>query len=96
MPKKIIKRLKLIGLIAVPLVLLFLPSDYFDEGESICLSVLLFDTTCYGCGLTRAVMHFIHFEFQEAYSYHPISFITTPILIIYWGREMYKTIMLFY
>ena len=59
---KLFKLIFLIPLLIVPLVLFILPSDFFDEGDSVCLSVMLFNIECYGCGMTRAIMHFIHFD----------------------------------
>lgn len=63
------------------IVLLILPANYFDEGDSICVSVVLFDVECYGCGLTRAIQHLIHFEFQEAWEYNKLAFIIFPFAI---------------
>ena len=63
------------------IVLLFLPADYFDEGDSVCLSKSMFNVECYGCGMTRAVMHLIHFNFLEAYQYNKLAFIVVPLLI---------------
>jgi Protein of unknown function (DUF2752) len=70
--------------ILVPMVLLLLPSDYFDQGQALCLSVLLFKQECYACGLTRSVMHLIHFEFTDAWYYNPLGFIVVPGLAWQW------------
>jgi hypothetical protein len=77
-------RLKLesVLILAIPIVLLILPSDFFDSGQSICLSVLLFKMECYACGMTRACMHLIHFEFVDAYFYNPLAFIVVPLLTL--------------
>jgi hypothetical protein len=72
---------KIILGITIPLILLMLPSDYFDNGTSKCLSVMLFDAECYGCGTTRAVMHLLHGNFMEAFYYNMASFIVLPLLI---------------
>jgi hypothetical protein len=77
----------LIGLLFIPIVLIALPKDFFDQGQSICLSVLLLDTTCYGCGMTRAIQHLIHLDFQSAYTFNKLSFIVLPLLIGVWGKE---------
>ncbi len=70
--------------IIVPVILLVLPADFFDQGQSICLSVLLFKQECYACGLTRALMHLIHFEFAEAYYFNILAFIAFPLLAYQW------------
>ncbi len=64
--------------------LLLLPANYFDSGDSICLSVLLLDMECYACGMTRAIMHIIHFDFIIAWEYNSIAFIVFPLLVYVW------------
>ncbi len=63
------------------LILLILPADYFDNGRATCVSVILFDVKCYGCGMTRAIQHLIHLEFKEAYKFNWLSFIVLPLVI---------------
>lgn len=72
----------------MPLVLLILPADFFDHGQSVCLSVLLFDTECYGCGMTRAIQHLIHLDFGASNSFNKLSFIVFPLLTIMWFKEI--------
>ena len=62
-------------------ILFMLPPTYFDEGQSTCLSVVLFNKTCYGCGMTRAIQHLIHFEFSKAFEFNPLSLIVFPLSI---------------
>ncbi len=72
----------LIGLLVlVGLVLFILPADYFDNGTPKCVSVILFDINCYGCGMTRGIMHLIHFEFVSAWEFNKLSFIVFPLLV---------------
>ncbi|WKZ66539.1 MAG: DUF2752 domain-containing protein [Flavobacteriales bacterium] len=56
-----------------------------------CLSVILFDQECYGCGMTRACQHMIHGEFEAAARYNRMAFIVLPILIFGWGMEVRAT-----
>ncbi len=86
-------RLKIAGLslfYIFSVVLLFLPSDYFDSGQSICVSVLLFDIQCYACGLTRAIQHLIHFEFQEAFAFNRLVVIVFPLILYLVLLESFK------
>jgi hypothetical protein len=76
--------------IIVPVILLVLPADFFDQGQSICLSVLLLHQECYACGLTRAIMHLIHFEFSDAYYFNPLGFIVFPLLAYQWFLWFWK------
>lgn len=75
-----------------PLVLFLLPADFFDSGESMCISVQLFDMHCYGCGMSRAIQHLIHFDFQEAYDYNKLSFIVVFVLLIVWIQEIRRVL----
>jgi len=68
-------------LFGISLVLLFLPKDYFDTGQSMCVSVVLLNKQCYACGMTRAIQHLIHFDFLKAYYFNKISFIVFPLLV---------------
>jgi hypothetical protein len=98
--KKNIGKVLLILLLVGPFLLLFLPADYFDSGESICLSVYLFDLQCLGCGLTRGVMHLIHLDFKEAWEFNKLSFLVVPIAILFWiyllGKLINKPYFLFF
>lgn len=79
-------------LILAGITLLCLPATFFDHGQSICISMLLLNRECYGCGMTRAIQHLIHFDFEGAYSYNKLSFIVFPLffgLMIMKIRELY-------
>ena len=75
-------------LIFAPFLLLALPSSFFDNGESICLSVMLFDVECYACGLTRAIQHLIHLELSIAYEFNKLSFLVFPLLVVFLYQEL--------
>jgi hypothetical protein len=83
--------------VAIPVLLLILPANYFDEGTPMCLSVLIFHQECYGCGMTRAVMHLIHLDIESAIYYNALSIIVFPILaFVYvgWFIKIFKKIKL--
>lgn len=81
---KIWRYIRILFWIIVPVILLVLPADFFDQGQSLCLSILLLNQECYACGLTRAIMHLIHLEFGEAYYYNMLAFIVFPLLAYQW------------
>jgi hypothetical protein len=87
---KFVKISVLIVLLVLPVVLFFLPMDFFDQGTSICPSKRWLDIECLGCGLTRAVMHFIHFDFQGAWAFNKLSFIVVPAAGLYWVYQVRK------
>jgi hypothetical protein len=86
--KKLFKILLFITLLLIPVILFILPSNFFDNGESVCISMMLFDVKCYGCGMTRAVMHFIHFDFNEAIAYNKLVILVFPLLILWWLKTI--------
>jgi hypothetical protein len=95
-----LKKALLIILLGAPFLLVLFPADYFDNGESLCLSVRLFDVQCLGCGLTRATMHLIHFEMLEAWKFNKLVFIIFPIATLFWlhlfGKLINKKIFEFF
>lgn len=77
-----------ISLPAALITLLILPADYFDSGPPMCLSVLLADVECYGCGMTRGVQHLLHFEIETAGQYNKLSFIVLPLIVMMCANEL--------
>lgn len=82
---------KLIFFVVVPLALLILPANFFDDGPPMCLSVILLKTECFGCGMTRGIMHLIHLDFTEAAYYNLGSFVVFPILAFFWAKWAWGT-----
>jgi hypothetical protein len=91
LPKTTLGILKATGLIAIPVALFILPKSYFNEGPSI--SVFAWfgaEDFMYSTGMTRAVMHLLHFDFETAAGFNKLSFIVLPILIIVWVKLLLK------
>lgn len=86
-----LKNLLYFFLICLGLFLLYLPKNYFDSGKPMCLSVLLFDRNCYGCGMTRGIQHLIHFDFKTAYDFNKLSFIVFPLFVFMIVKDAIKT-----
>ena len=93
--KQILLGIKLFFRVLIPIVLLALPATYFDKGQSLCISKLFFNVECPACGLTRACMHLIHFDFEQAFEYNMMCFITFPVLAAFWTFMFYKEVKLF-
>jgi len=94
MIKKYFFRFYFTFLIVMPLVLIILPSTFFDNGDSICLSVLFFDSECYACGMTRSIQHLIHLEFTDAFHFNRLSVIVLPLLLISYIKEFRRIYIL--
>jgi hypothetical protein len=90
MVRKIVFYTRIIVTMIAPFVLWMLPVDFFDSGDSICLSKMLANMECYACGLTRATMHFIHFDFIKAWEFNKLSFIVVPMLFPLWLKSFYE------
>lgn len=86
---------KLSIIVLLPIVLLILPGNFFDDREPLCFSMLFFDVQCYGCGLTPACQHLMHFQFEDAYAYNALSFIALPFLGIVWFQWFVKELKVF-
>ncbi|MEN9742794.1 MAG: hypothetical protein RLZZ65_599 [Bacteroidota bacterium] len=82
--------LRLSGLLAIPILLVGLPPSFFDTGQSLCLSVLILHKECMACGLTRAIQHLIHFEFQQAWQFNKLVVLVFPILSFVWARWVWS------
>lgn len=78
--------------VCIPIFLLILPIDFFDSGNSICISKFLLDVECYACGLTRAIMHLIHLDIDGALSYNKLSIIVLPLLFYVWLSDVIRNI----
>lgn len=85
-----VRKIRIWATFLAPFLLWLLPASFFDDGESVCLSVQLAGMECYACGMTRAVMHFIHFEFAAAWDFNKIVFIVMPIFFLVWVKSIYE------
>ena len=50
----------------------------------LCLWRRTLGVNCLGCGMTRAVMHFIHLDFDSALFYNQGSLVVAPALVVLW------------
>jgi hypothetical protein len=47
-----------------------------------CLFTKMTGTECLGCGMTRATMSMMQFDFERAWHFNKLSFIVMPLLLI--------------
>ncbi len=87
----IIDKGMLVVYVLVPISIFLLPINFFDSNSTIvCLSRLLLDTECWGCGLTRSVMHALHGDFAGAWNYNKLIILVLPLLIAVWAKNLWK------
>jgi len=85
------KYLKISTLIIIPILLILLPIDFFDKGKSIGLFAIIgLEDYVYSTGMTRAIMHLIHFDIEGALFYNKLSFFVLPLLITLWLKQLLK------
>jgi hypothetical protein len=78
------------GIILIPVVLYFIPLEWIKDQHSVCLFKNLTGHECIGCGMTRATLSAIHFQFENAFIYNKLFIIVFPMLIYIWGKTILK------
>jgi len=78
--------------IALPFVLYFIPLEWLNKQNTICLIKNIFGVECPGCGITRAIISAIQLDIIKAIDYNKLVIIVLPILIYLW----FKSIILIY
>ena len=95
MPKETLLRcIKLLILLLLPIVLYAVPDANIYNGKSICLFTNIFGIECWGCGITRAIFSALHFRFVEAWEYNRLVMIVLPILLFEWFKAVYRMLRL--
>jgi ABC-type proline/glycine betaine transport system substrate-binding protein len=65
-----------------------MPATKFDTGPDMCLSKILFQQECYGCGMTRACMRLAHGQIEEAGRFNKLAYLVFPLLCMVYGAEV--------
>lgn len=75
-----------------PIIILSLPVNYFDSGQSISLFACFgVEDLVYSTGMTRATMHLIHLDFSGACAYNKLSFVVLPLVLWLYFQYLLKT-----
>ena len=73
----------LVVYVLVPISIFLLPINFFDSDTTVvCLSRLLLDMQCWGCGLTRSVMHALHGDFVGAWNYNKLIVVVLELTVL--------------
>jgi hypothetical protein len=86
--KKLFRFLKIAGVLLIPVLLFLVPLQSLENQHSICLYKNLTGYECFGCGMTRAVVSAIHFQFEKAFHYNRLFLIVLPLLFYIWSRTL--------
>lgn len=60
--------------------------------ENICLYKLIFGVECWNCGMTRAFLSVLHFNFLQAMEYNKNVIFVFPLTVIVYLYSWYKYI----
>ncbi|MBK7133568.1 MAG: DUF2752 domain-containing protein [Bacteroidales bacterium] len=72
----------------VPVVLYFIPLDWIKDQHTICLYKNITGNECIGCGMTRAILSVIHFQFENAFYYNKLVVVVFPLLVYIWLKSL--------
>ncbi len=86
--KKLYRLITSIGILTIPVILYLIPLEWLKNQQSICLFKNLIGNECYGCGMIRAIISAIHFQFVNAFQYNKLYIIVLPILIYIWATTL--------
>ncbi|MFZ5987065.1 MAG: DUF2752 domain-containing protein [Bacillota bacterium] len=75
--------------------LLALPALVLILDGNLCIIKNIFGIPCPGCGMTRAYLNFLKFDFKAAFYYHPLFLLPAVIAVILVFRR-YKYFSLLY
>ncbi|MDR1090755.1 MAG: DUF2752 domain-containing protein [Prevotella sp.] len=89
---KAYKQVKLFIITFAPVVLFFIPVAWLNRQHSICLYKNITGHDCFGCGITRAVLSVLHFDFGTAFHYNKMVVIVFPLLVYIWVNKIVKLI----
>jgi hypothetical protein len=75
-------------LMALPLLLIFIPTAWLERRRSLCIIKNLTGKPCPGCGMTRAISSASHGEFKQALRYNKLVVLVLPLLAYTWLRAL--------
>ena len=63
-----------------------------SDGISICIIKRITGNECWNCGMTRAFLSILHFDFKAAYQYNPKVIVVFPLTVgaylCYWIKKI--------
>lgn len=54
-----------------------------------CLVTLLLHQSCWGCGMTRAALAFLHGDLAAAWAFNRASLLVLPMLLLLYARHLH-------
>lgn len=81
---------KLGGLFLLPFLLSSVSLNEWESKHTWCLFTNIFGIECYGCGITKAIIAAIQFDFLRAWDYNKLIVAVMPLMICLWIKETIK------
>jgi hypothetical protein len=85
-----IRLVKSIGFSLLPIALYLVPLNWINHQHTICIYKNITGYDCYGCGITRAILSALHFQFQNAFNYNKLVVVVLPLLAYIWVKALRK------
>ncbi|WP_459684424.1 DUF2752 domain-containing protein [Viscerimonas tarda] len=89
--KRLNQQINGVALLSTPFIFHFIPVHWLNGEHTICLIKNIFGRDCYGCGITRAVLSVLHFDFYGAFNYNKLIVIVFPLLVYIWAKALIKS-----
>lgn len=86
------QKIKLIFMTLLPLLVFFVPVEFIEANPLPCLSKILFNQECWGCGITRACFNMLHFNVKEAILFNKAVVIVFPFVCGLYIKEYMLTL----
>jgi hypothetical protein len=89
--KKLFRIIKVTGILIIPVLLYLIPLEWLKSQHSVCIYKNITGNECYGCGMTRAIISAMHFQFKNAFYFNKLFIIVFPLLIYIWAKTLLNT-----
>ncbi|MDR2868809.1 MAG: DUF2752 domain-containing protein [Bacteroidales bacterium] len=85
---KLYKGTKFVVIALLPFMLYFVPLKWLTGPHTICLFKNIFGRDCIGCGITRAVISTLQFDFAGAFHFNKLIVIVFPLMLYLWVKAL--------
>lgn len=75
--------------ICIYIILFLLPIDKPTGNIELCLYKNITGKECFNCGMTRAVLSVLHFNFNQAFEYNHNVIIVFPMILVLYIHKWY-------
>ncbi|MGO8951457.1 MAG: DUF2752 domain-containing protein [Ktedonobacterales bacterium] len=77
---------RLAAYLLIPCALMFIPTEWLEKHPAPCLYRLVFNRSCPGCGMARALSSVAHGRFLRSFAHNKLVVVVLPLGIVAWLR----------